>query len=184
MSQVTGWPRSIGGRRAASPSSRPNDREALRAVLGRFATGVTIVAVGTDRPQGMTANAFTSVSLNPPLVLVCVNRRATIHQAVLDEGSFTVSVLSAHQEHVARYFADHSRPRGSDEFGAVSWSSAPDTGGPVLHGALAWMDCALTEAFDGGDHSIFLGSVLAIGREPAGDALLFFGGDFHHLESS
>jgi flavin reductase len=171
MSLVTGLP--------AVPASPAADRGVLRAVLGRFATGVTVVAAGGDEPRGMTANSFTSVSIEPPLVLVCVNRNASIHRAVLESGSFAVSVLSARQEHVARYFADHSRPRGDAEFGAVDWSPAPRTGAPVLDGALAWLDCALAACYDGGDHVIFLGSVLASGSGSAHDALLFFGGSFH-----
>jgi flavin reductase len=155
------------------------DGETLRSVFGRFATGVTVVATGGDSPRGMTANSFTSVSVRPPLVLVCVNRSASIHQAVLEQGSFAVSILSAHQEHVARYFADHSRPRGAAEFGSVDWSPAPGTGSPVLDGALAWLDCALAASYDGGDHAIFLGEVLASGWEPEHDALLFFGSGFH-----
>jgi flavin reductase len=155
------------------------DGAVLRAVLGRFATGVTVVAAGGEEPRGMTANSFTSVSIEPPLILVCANRNASICQAVLDSGSFAVSVLSARQEHLARYFADHSRPRGAAEFGSVDWSPAPRTGAPVLHGALAWLDCALAASYDGGDHAIFLGSVLASGFGDAHDILLFFGGDFH-----
>ncbi len=127
----------------------------------------------------MTANAFTSVSLDPPLILVCVNRHSSIHQTVLECGSFAVSMLSARQEHVARYFADHSRPRGSAEFDAVGWAPGPRTGAPVLDGALAWVDCALAASYDGGDHAIFVGSVLASGCGPAHDALLFYGGSFH-----
>lgn len=153
--------------------------EPLREVLRRFATGVTIVASGTQAPEGMTANAFTSVSLVPPLVLVCVNRTAAIHQTVLESGLFTVSFLSASQEHVARHFADHSRPRGRAEFDFVGWSPGPSTGAPVIHGALGWLECALAETYDGGSHTIFLGSVLACSHGPARDALLFFGGGFH-----
>ena len=151
----------------------------LRTVLGQFATGVTVLAAGVDAPQGMTANSFTSVSLSPPLVLVCVNRTAAIHQTVLDSGSFAVSVLARHQEHVARYFADHSRPRGRSEFDIVGWSPAPHTGAPLIHGALAWIECELAATYDGGDHSIFLGAVLASGQEPTREALLFHGGRFH-----
>lgn len=168
----------VQGLSAVSAQSPPDSR-ALRAVLGRFATGVIVLAAAGKVPCGMTANAFTSVSLDPPLVLVCVNRNASIHQAVLESRSFAVSMLSARQEHVARYFADHSRPRGSAEFAAVDWSPAPRTGAPVLHGALAWVDCSLAAAYDGGDHAIFLGSVLASDAEPAQDVLLFFGGEFH-----
>jgi flavin reductase len=161
---------------------RADQGKALRSVLGRFATGVTVVAAGRDAPCGMTANSFTSVSVNPPLILVCVNRSAAIHGALTQAGTFAVSVLSARQERVARYFADHGRPRGPDEFDTVSWSPAPRTGSPILHGALAWLDCALTGAYDAGDHVIVLGSVLDSGFGPEQDALLFFAGGFHRPE--
>lgn len=163
----------------AVPASAASARTALRKVLGRFATGVTVVAAGRETPCGMTANAFTSVSLEPPLVLVCVDRSAAIYKTVLADGSFAVSMLSASQEQVARYFADHSRPRGADEFAAVGWSPGPGTGAPILHGALAWVDCALVTSHDGGDHEIFIGSVKASGFEEAAEALVFYGGDFH-----
>jgi len=152
---------------------------ALRSVLGRFATGVMVLSAGREMPCGMTANAFTSVSLEPPMILVCVNRSAAIYKAVIDARSFAVSMLSAGQEHVARHFADHSRPRGSGEFDIAGWSPGPETGAPVLHDSLAWLDCALANSYDGGDHEIFLGSVLASGFGTASDALLFFGGTFH-----
>jgi flavin reductase len=155
------------------------DPAELRDVLSRFATGVTVIAAGSEIPCGMTANSFTSVSLEPPMILVCVNRRAAIHHAVLESGSFTVSVLSAGQEYVARHFANRSRPRGDSEFDVVNWSPAPNTGAPVIDGALAWLECGLTAVYGGGDHSIFLGSVLATGRGSARDALVFFGGGFH-----
>lgn len=156
-----------------------SDTAVLRSVLGRFATGVTVITAGLETPCGMTANSFTSVSIEPPLILVCVNRNATMYKAVLKTGCFAVSILSACQENVARYFADRSRPRGAAEFGAVDWSPGPSTGAPILHGALAWVDCALATSYDGGDHEIFLGSVLASGFDTARDALLFFCGDFH-----
>jgi flavin reductase len=160
----------------ASPVS---DARVLRSVLGRFATGVTVVAAGGAEPCGMTANSFTSVSVDPPLILVCIKRNAAIYSSVLESGAFAVSMLSARQEHVARYFADHSRPRGRAEFGAVDWSPAPGTGSPILDGALAWLDCELATSYDGGDHAIFLGSVRASGMSPADDVLLFYGGAFH-----
>jgi flavin reductase (DIM6/NTAB) family NADH-FMN oxidoreductase RutF len=161
------------------PKDASPDNRMLRSVLSRFATGVTVVTVADDIPRGMTANAFASVSLDPPLVLVCVNRNASIHHAVMGCGSFAVSVLSARQEHIARYFADPSRPRGGAEFGTVQWWPSPRTGAPVINGTLAWLECNLTAAYDGGDHSIFLGSVLASDCGSAKDALLFFGGGFH-----
>lgn len=176
MSTIKGLARNPASETATSAS---RDGKVLRSVFGKFATGVTVVAAGQEVPRGMTANSFTSVSIRPPLVLVCVNRHAAIHQAVLESGSFAVSMLSAHQEHIARYFADHSRPRGTTEFGSVNWSPGPGTGSPILDGALGWLDCDLAASYDGGDHAIFLGSVLASGCGPAEDALLFFGGDFH-----
>lgn len=164
---------------AQAPAAVGRARNPLREALRRFATGVTVLSAGHDVPRGMTANAFTSVSLAPPLVLVCVNRTAAIHQTVVDSGSFAVSILSARQEHVARYFASHTRPRGPREFDAVGWTPGPSTGAPLIDGALAWMECTLAAAYEGGDHSIFLGSVLASSSGPACDALVFFGGRFH-----
>ncbi len=164
---------------SADPRAELPRIDELREVLRGFATGVTVVAAGREIPQGMTANAFTSVSLSPPLVLVCVNRAAAVHQTVLDCRAFAVSVLSGRQEYVARYFADHSRPRGRQEFDIVGWSRGPSTGAPLIHGAIAWMECELAAAYDGGDHSIFVGSVLDGERGTARDALLFFGGAFH-----
>jgi flavin reductase len=155
----------------------------LRRILGMFATGVVVVTAIGDSPMGMTANAFTSVSLEPPLALACVSHRADIHQAILEQQYFVISMLGAHQEQVARYFADHARPRGSAEFDGIRWEPAPRTGGPIVLGSLAWIECGLAEVYDGGDHSIFLGSVLNMGRGPACDALVFFGGDYRRLET-
>jgi flavin reductase (DIM6/NTAB) family NADH-FMN oxidoreductase RutF len=129
----------------------------------------------------MTANSFTSVSLRPPLVLVCVLREAAMHAAILSGQSFAVSMLSAGQEQVARYFANHRRPRGSHEFDMIDWAPGRHTGAPILSGALAWIECRLAAVYEGGDHSIFLGSVLGLGRGTGQDALLFYGGDFHKL---
>nr|WSW64808.1 flavin reductase family protein [Streptomyces sp. NBC_00995]WSW71145.1 flavin reductase family protein [Streptomyces sp. NBC_00995] len=155
----------------------------LRGVLGRFATGVTVLTTGRDTPQGMTANSFTSVSLDPPLILVCVKRTATLHDAILTEKAFAISVLSGDQRDVAKYFADRNRPRGSREFATLDTTPGQHTGAPVLTGAQAWLECGLAAVHDGGDHSIFLGSVLDIGRAESDDPLLYFGGGFHRLSA-
>lgn len=173
---------SLAARAPGLDGHQPPDREEFRGVLGRFATGITVLTVRSSVPRGMTANAFASVSLDPPLVLVCVHREAVIHQAVLDSESFAISVLAAHQEHVARYFASHTRPRGTSEFDAVPWTPGPQTRAPILDGALAWLECRVTGAHEGGDHSIFLGSVLNLGRGPGRGALLFFRSSYHRLE--
>ena len=176
----------VDGPRVASPlavrPAAPPDRSELRSVLGRFATGVTVVTAGQDEPRGMTANSFTSVSLDPALVLVCVVRTAAIHSVILAEGQFAISVLASHQDQVAKHFADHRRPRGDEEFAVVDWTPGRFTGAPVMVGALAWLECRVTAVHDGGDHSIFLGSVLGAERGPDRDALLYFGGGFRTLD--
>jgi flavin reductase (DIM6/NTAB) family NADH-FMN oxidoreductase RutF len=157
------------------------DTQGLRKTLGRFATGITVITVGGEKPRGMTVNAFSSLSLEPPLVLVCVVRSATLHDLIYERGSFAVSMLAAHQEQEARLFADRSRVRGA-EFDAVGAVPGPYTGAPVLPGALAWLECKLATVYDGGDHSIFIGEVQSLRRGEAEDALLFYQGDFRRLE--
>lgn len=152
----------------------------MRDVMSMFATGITVLTAGAE-PHGMTANAFSSVSLEPPLVLVCVARTAVMHAAILGTGSYAVSVLGGEQEHLARYFADRRRPRGAAQFAEVDWRPGPLTGAPLLEGSLAWMECEVTDVYSGGDHSIFLGRVLDIGRADDSNALLFFGGGYHRV---
>lgn len=161
---------------------REQDAGSLRSVLGRFGTGVTVLSVGGVNCHGMTANSFTSVSLDPPLVLACVAKSALMHAAILAAGSYGVSILGAHQERLARYFADRRRPSGVDQFDVADWFPGTYSGAPLLVGSLAWLECQLVEAYDGGDHSIFVGRVLDMGRELGGGALMFFEGGFHHIE--
>src|SRR5262249_53252679 len=125
-----------------------------------------------------TANAFTSVSKEPPLVLVCVDREAVMHGRILAAEAFAISVLSAAQEHLARYFADRLRPNGLAQFAPVEGTPGPRTGAPLLAGAVAWLECDLQEVHVAGDHSIFVGSVLNLTRTTERSALLFFGGRF------
>lgn len=160
-----------------------HDRNELRGVLGKFTTGITVVTAGRDVPRGMTANSFTSVSLRPALILVCVMREAAMHEVILDCESFAVSILSARQEEVARHFANHRRPRGEGEFEVVDSTPGKHTGAPILADALAWLECRLAAVYDGGDHSIFLGEVLDLGHGIEDDALLFHQGNFHRLET-
>ncbi|HEY9474913.1 MAG TPA: flavin reductase family protein [Mycobacteriales bacterium] len=169
------------------PAPRPGqpavDQSQFRTVMSRFATGVTVLTVGGEHCHGMTANAFGSVSLSPPLVLCCVARTARMHEAITAQRRFAVSMLGADQEAVARYFTDRRRPQGAVQFDRVDWVAGPYSGAPLLSGSLAWVECALTECYDGGDHSIFLGAVLGCGYGPDRSALLFFGGDFHQVMS-
>ena len=153
----------------------------FRKVMGMFATGVTVVTAMTDTPHGMTANAFTSVSKDPPLVLVCVDRGATMHERILQSGAFAVSVLAGCQEKLARYFADSLRPTGFEQFEHVPWASGRHTGAPLLGGAVAWLECRLHESHTAGDHSVFIGSVLDLSRSAEANALLFYSGGFQRI---
>jgi flavin reductase len=159
-----------------------HDRNEMRDVMGMFATGITVVTSGGATPHGMTANSFTSVSLDPPMVLVCVLRTAVMHSTIVNTGGFAISVLSAQQEQVARHFANRARSRDR-EFDMVDWIPGPNTGAPIVSGSLAWVECELSAVYDGGDHSIFLGTVLDLGRGDHKDALLFFGGGFHQFDN-
>lgn len=153
--------------------------KALRDVMSSFATGITVLTAGGDHCHGMTANAFSSVSLEPPMVLCCIARTAQMHEAILRSRHFGVNVLSAEQETVARHFASRDRARGMAQFDEVDWFPGRRSGAPLLSGSLAWLECELAEVYSGGDHSIFLGTVLDAAQRP-GEALLFFGGGFHH----
>ncbi len=139
--------------------------EALRSVMAEFAAGVTVV---TSRWQGvphaMTATAFSSVSLVPPLVLVCVGKRSRFYQAVTSAGVWAVSILSSDQVELARHFS-HSGRDLMTQFEGVPHVLAPHSRSPVLLGAQAWMDCVTYAEHDGGDHTIVVGQVVATGRD-------------------
>lgn len=158
-----------------------SDPAMLRRAFGAFATGVTVVTVGGRTPHGMTANSFASVSLDPPLVLVCVGRNAVMHNMLTAAGSFGVSVLASHQEAAARHFADRRRPLGLAQFDAVDWRPGRLTGAPLIEGALAHFECQLWRSYEGGDHTIFIGNLLAMARPVEDDALLFFHGRFRQV---
>jgi flavin reductase (DIM6/NTAB) family NADH-FMN oxidoreductase RutF len=138
--------------------------------MASFPTGVTIVASSDPggRPVGLTVNSFTSVSLEPPLVLVCIDRGATSHDAIVQSDGFAVSVLAGHQADVAVRFSSYP---SEGRFEDVDWHPAP-SGYPVVSGAAAWIDCSLHEVVPAGDHSIVLGKATACGADQA-PALLF-----------
>jgi len=162
----------------ARPTSPVGDTTELRRAFGTFATGVTVVTVGGEVPHGMTANSFTTVSLRPPLVLLCVGHDAVMHRRLVGTGSFAVSVLAGHQEKVARHFADRWRPLGLAQFELFDWRPGQFTGAPLIAEAVAHFECALWRTYDGGDHSIFVGSLLGWDRAAGAPALLFRNGRF------
>ena len=168
---------------AAGQSAEPSEAH-IRRTLARFTTGVTVVTTGGHEPQAMTVNSFTSVSLTPPLVLICVNRRARLHGAVLRTKAFAVSVLGAQQRDIARHFADSQRPSGSAQFTAGDWAVSAGMRLPVLNGAIAWLECALEEAHPGGDHTIMIGRITGGSFGDDHDALIFHSGRFHQLQGA
>ena len=154
------------------------DKIALRQALGAFATGVTIVttmAPGNGEPVGFTANSFTSVSFDPPLLLVCLAHTAASYRAFREAASFAVNVLSAEQQATAMLFAT----RGADKFGATDWHPG-QMGAPLIEGCLARFDCAMHQRVTAGDHDILMGRVIGFSRHE-GQALLYHGGTFQRL---
>jgi flavin reductase (DIM6/NTAB) family NADH-FMN oxidoreductase RutF len=150
----------------------------FRQALGAFATGVTVITTrGEDHLFGMTANAFSSVSLDPPLILVCVISGTRGAEVIEQNQRFAVNILGSHQEPISRYFASKDRPRGLEAFDEIPHSTAV-TGSPVIDGAAGYLDCRLHAAHDAGDHVIFIGEVLAIAHEPDVEPLVFHGGRY------
>lgn len=151
-----------------------HDPMAFRQTLGMFATGVLIVTTRWgERIHGMTANSFTSVSLSPPLVLICIDHRASMRQALQDSGHYGLSVLHKGQQHLSRHFS--SRKGGEME---VPFDELGDV--PVIGGALAQFSCRIVQSTNAGDHLIFIGEVTHHCRD-AGEPLLYFGGGYKHL---
>ena len=153
------------------------DRNELRRVMGHFATGVAVVTThdGQGRCYGLTANAVSSVSLDPPLVLVCVDKRAESYPAIDRSQVFVVNVLDEHQEELSRRFA----VSGGDKFVDLPCRSG-GTGAPILESALAHIECRVVAAHDAGDHTIYVGEVESADAGE-GRPLLFFRGRYHQL---
>jgi flavin reductase len=161
----------------------PIDPADFKAVLGRFATGITVVTSLQDGvPHAMTANALTSVSLDPPLLLVCVDKGVRMHDAILACGSWAASVLTGDQHELAERFARSGRDLLS-QFDGVPTYEAPKTGCPVIEGALSWLECRTWATYDGGDHTIVVGEVLSLAVDEAAgpDALVYIAGEYRNV---
>src|SRR5215204_3698800 len=149
----------------------------FRAALSAYATGVTVVtAIGPDGPSGATANAVSSLSLEPPLMLACLDRGSRTLAVVRDAGRFGISVLAADQGDLARAFA--SKASHAEKFSEVAFSER--SGVPILAGTVAWAACSLRALHDGGDHEIAIGDVVELGAD-GGDPLVFHGGGYRGL---
>ncbi|MBI1958268.1 MAG: flavin reductase family protein [Candidatus Rokubacteria bacterium] len=155
--------------------------EEFRRVLGCFASGVTVITTWDPQgcPTGLTASAFSSVSLNPPLVLVCVAHTSQSYPALRASERFAVNILGADQEAISQRFAAPPGTNGSNKFDGIRY--APGTLGlPMLEGALAQLECSTVHAYPGGDHTIFVGQVEAARCQPGSGAepLLYYRGQY------
>jgi len=153
----------------------------FRRAMGRFATGVTVITVDYEgEVQGMTANAFASVSLEPLLVLVCVERKTRTHAHLHARKRFGVNVLAADQRAISEYYALPTRSHGEAEEKAGARFDRTAHGTPVLHGALAYLECRLDTAQDAGDHTIFIAEVEDV-TVNEGEPLLYFRGEYRRI---
>ncbi len=162
------------------------DSTAFRAVFGRVATGVLVLTTNSPggSPHGVTVNAVTSVSLEPVLILVCLQRGTTTQRFVCDNGSFALSVLPRERADLAAHFADRGRPPGAAQFAGVETRPVA-TGSLVLDCCLAWVDCEVWATHDAGDHVIVVGEVtdLGLGHDDA-SPLLFYESGYHTVDDS
>ncbi len=147
----------------------------FRDVLGRFASGVTVVtAVSGGEPVGMTCQSFSSVSLDPPLVMFIPAKSSRAWPLIQRAGRFCVNFLAAGQADLSNQMAS----RGSDKFAGVSWSPTEATGSPLLDGVLGYVDCAVHNVYEAGDHYVVIGRVLDLATTDVEDALLFYRGKY------
>jgi flavin reductase (DIM6/NTAB) family NADH-FMN oxidoreductase RutF len=150
--------------------------EQFRRVLGHLPTGVTVVtAYGAGGLTGMAANSVTSLSLKPPMILLCPARSSATWPEIRQVGSFCVNVMAGHHEEITRRFAR----KGVDRFDGVRWSDGPC--GPVLDQAVAWIACRIRDEHDGGDHTIVVADVHAIEADAEAQPLVFFRGHYSTL---
>ena len=155
-----------------------HDSRTLRDALGCFATGVTVVTCLDDSgtPSGLTVNSFTSVSLDPPLLLVCVHKNAASADALTQASHFAINVLQTGQQPASITFST----RVDNRFGRTAWSRG-EAGAPILKDSLCVFECERFAVYDGGDHHILVGRVMKASFDASLDPLLFFRGKYRRL---
>ena len=168
--------RAIGGT-LNREGERLNDSREFRRTLGQFATGVTVITTKDSRGErhGFTANSFTSVSLDPPLILFCLSKNAGSFSVFEKAPYYAVNVLAGDQQPISERFAR----TGGDKFTEGDWTEG-NTGVPILSNALAYFECRKWSSCDGGDHVIFVGEVLSFARK-TGEPLVFHGGQYRNM---
>ena len=162
----------------SAPRPLAPDAATYRTVLGHFATGVVLVtAIDGDEPVGMACNSFTSVSLEPPLVLFCAAKSSTTWPRIRTSGKWAANILDEDGEEVCRLFAQ----KGADRFARIAYAPGR-TGSPILEDALAFADCETIAEHDAGDHVIVVGRVVELGYQHEGKPLLFYRGGYGRYE--
>lgn len=153
------------------------DQAEFRRVMGHFASGVTVVTVCREGTcHGITVSSFCSLSLEPPLVLICIDRRYSSHEKIQQSEVFAINILAEDGEWLSRHFAS----READKFAKVGYRTG-ESGAPLLNDALASIECRLVEQLPGGDHTIFVGEVLAMAAQDNKRPLLYFRSGYHKL---
>lgn len=155
----------------------PISQDEFRTALSRFASGITVVTTrdAAGMLHGITVSAFCSVSLEPPLILICIEKATGCHYAFGESGVFAVNILAADQERISEHFAAQSAEKFSD----IGFSTGP-LGVPLIKGCLASIECSVRDICDGGDHSIFVGTVESVHCSEAGP-LIYFRGKYNAL---
>lgn len=157
------------------------ERARIRSLFGRFATGVTVVAARHGPLlAGMTANAIASITVDPPVLMASIAHKAETHRAIIGSHAFAVSVLADDQQALAECFAQPTTAAKLTRFCDAAWHEA-ETGSPILEGALAYYDCRLTARHDAGDHTLFLGEVVAAGYRDDAAPLLYYASTYRRL---
>ena len=156
------------------------DQLEFRRVMGHFATGVTVVTThdGDGKLAGLTANAVASVSLDPPMVLVCVDKQSDSYPSFAASRAFVINILSKRQETLSRRFAKS----GGDKFTGIGYHIGV-TGAPILDDTIAFIECEVRYDFDAGDHSIYVGEATGIAVSSEEDPLLYFRGGYRNLSA-
>ncbi|MEX1217826.1 MAG: flavin reductase family protein [Acidimicrobiales bacterium] len=157
-----------------NPNSNPFDSAKYRQVLGHFPTGVTVMtAMSEEGPAGMAIGSFSSLSLDPALVLFCASKTSASWAKIREAGKFCVNILADDQEDISRVFAS----KAENKFSEIGWKRSGN-GAPLINGVLAYLDCDLHSVLDGGDHDIVIGGVTDLDVKHEGGALAFFRGGY------
>ncbi|HEY6329705.1 MAG TPA: flavin reductase family protein [Blastocatellia bacterium] len=153
------------------------DKDQFKKAMSRFASSVTVITAESETggPRGLTVSAFCSLSLDPPLVLVCIDKNASFHGVLGEGGHFAVNILSEHQEVVSRRFAS----KGVDRFDGIGYKKGA-AGSPLLDDVIAHMECVVRQCYSGGDHTIFVGEVESA-ETADGKPLAYFQGGYSRL---